>query len=95
MVHTFIEEKRNSEKELSSQLSHLKTSQTSEHDKTEDQGTQSPNIPEQFSDVNLRYKYIGLCTFKEKVYEVIFADYVNLNEVLRHNSIMLEILSQF
>ncbi|XP_036081300.1 transcription factor TFIIIB component B'' homolog isoform X4 [Rousettus aegyptiacus] len=53
MVHTFVEVKRNSEKEVSSQLSLLKTSQTSEHDKTEDQGTRSPDVPEQFSDVNL------------------------------------------
>ncbi|XP_024903456.1 transcription factor TFIIIB component B'' homolog isoform X5 [Pteropus alecto] len=50
MVHTFVEEKRNSEKEVSGQLSRLKTS---EHDKTEDQGTRSPDVPEQFSDVNL------------------------------------------
>lgn len=92
MVHTFVEEKRNSEKEVSGQLSRLKTS---EHDKTEDQGTRSPDVPEQFSDVNLRYKYIGLCAFKEKAHEVIFTDYVKLSEVLRHhiNSIMLEILS--
>ncbi|XP_074184954.1 transcription factor TFIIIB component B'' homolog isoform X2 [Rhinolophus sinicus] len=54
MVHTSVEEKRNSEKEVSSQLSHLKTSsQTSEHDKTEDHGMQSPDISEKFSDMNL------------------------------------------
>lgn len=71
MVHTFVEVKRNSEKEVSSQLSLLKTSQTSEHDKTEDQTsehdkTRSPDVPEQFSDVNLRYKYIGLCALKKR-----------------------------
>lgn len=66
MAHTFVEVKRNSEKEVSSQLSLLKTSQTSEHDKTEDQGTRSPDVPEQFSDVNLRYKYIGLCALKKR-----------------------------
>ncbi|XP_019486707.1 PREDICTED: transcription factor TFIIIB component B'' homolog [Hipposideros armiger] len=54
MVHTPVEEKRSSEKEVSSQLSHLKTSsQASEHDKTEDHGMQSPDILEKFSDMNL------------------------------------------
>ncbi|XP_077923340.1 transcription factor TFIIIB component B'' homolog [Halichoerus grypus] len=54
MVHTPEEEKRNSEKELSGHLSCLKTSlQTSEPDKTEDQGMLSPDVPEQFSDINL------------------------------------------
>ncbi|XP_047718875.1 transcription factor TFIIIB component B'' homolog [Prionailurus viverrinus] len=46
-------EKRNSEKELSGHLSSLKTSlQTLELGKTEDQGMQSPDAPEQFSDNN-------------------------------------------
>lgn len=77
MVHTSVEEKRNSEKEVSSQLSHLKTSsQTSEHDRTEDHGMRSPDISEKFSDMNLRYKYIDLCVFKERAHKVIFADYV-------------------
>ncbi|KAF3821739.1 hypothetical protein GH733_009781 [Mirounga leonina] len=54
MVCTPEEEKRNSEKELSGHLSCLKTSlQTSEPDKTEDQGMLSPDVPEQFSDINL------------------------------------------
>ncbi|XP_032966342.1 transcription factor TFIIIB component B'' homolog isoform X2 [Rhinolophus ferrumequinum] len=54
MVHTSVEENRNSEKEVSSQLSHLKTSsQTSEHDRTEDHGMRSPDISEKFSDMNL------------------------------------------
>ncbi|XP_008689539.2 transcription factor TFIIIB component B'' homolog [Ursus maritimus] len=54
MVHRPEEEKRNSEKELSNHLSCLKTSlQTSEPDKTEDQGMLSPDVPEQFSDTNL------------------------------------------
>ncbi|XP_066232678.1 transcription factor TFIIIB component B'' homolog isoform X2 [Saccopteryx leptura] len=54
VVHTTVEEKRNSEKKPSSSLSHLKTSlQTSEIDKIEDQGTQSTGVPEQFSDINL------------------------------------------
>ncbi|XP_016069379.1 PREDICTED: transcription factor TFIIIB component B'' homolog isoform X2 [Miniopterus natalensis] len=53
VVHTSIEEK-NSEKEVSSQLSHWKTSlQTSELGKTEDQGPRSADVPEQFSDTNL------------------------------------------
>lgn len=77
MVLTPEAEKRNSEKELSDHLSSLKTSlQTLELGKTEDQGMQSPDAPEQFSDNNSRYKYIGLCAFKEKVSKVIFSDSV-------------------
>ncbi|KAM9695535.1 transcription factor TFIIIB component B'' homolog isoform 3-T3 [Trichechus inunguis] len=54
VVRTSVEEERNSEKEVSSQLSHSKTSlQTSELGKTEDQGMQFPDVPEQFSDTNL------------------------------------------
>ncbi|XP_036267053.1 transcription factor TFIIIB component B'' homolog isoform X13 [Pipistrellus kuhlii] len=54
VVHTPVEEKGNTEKEVSSQLSHWKTSlKTSELDKTEDQGTPSADVPEQFSDINL------------------------------------------
>lgn len=54
VVHTSVEEKRNSEEEVSSQSSHLKTSlQTSEFDETEHQGLQSPDVPEKFSDINL------------------------------------------
>ncbi|XP_046521761.1 transcription factor TFIIIB component B'' homolog isoform X2 [Equus quagga] len=48
------EEERSSEKEGSSQLSHLKTSsQTPELGETEDQGMLSPDAPERFSDANL------------------------------------------
>lgn len=66
MVHTSVEEK-NSEKEVSNQLSHLNiSSQSSELDKVEDQRMRPPGVPEQFSDINLRYKYIGLCAFEEK-----------------------------
>lgn len=51
------EEERSSEKEGSSQLSHLKTSsQTPELGETEDQGMLSPDAPERFSDANLRYE---------------------------------------
>ncbi|XP_057597481.1 transcription factor TFIIIB component B'' homolog isoform X2 [Hippopotamus amphibius kiboko] len=54
VVHTSVEEKRNSEKEVSSQLSHLTiSSQTSELDKIEDQRMQSPGVAEQFSETNL------------------------------------------
>ncbi|KAM8812641.1 transcription factor TFIIIB component B'' homolog [Rhynchonycteris naso] len=54
VVHTTVEEKRNSEKKTSSQLSHLKTSlQTSEIDKIEEQETRSTGVPELFSDINL------------------------------------------
>ncbi|XP_053513242.1 transcription factor TFIIIB component B'' homolog isoform X2 [Artibeus jamaicensis] len=54
VVHTPVKEKRNSEKELPSQLSTLKTSSMiSKLDKAEDQGTQSANVPEQCSDTNL------------------------------------------
>ncbi|XP_054434450.1 transcription factor TFIIIB component B'' homolog isoform X2 [Pteronotus mesoamericanus] len=54
VVHTSVEEKRNSEKEVSSQFSHLKTtSPISKPDKTEDQGIPSANVPEQCSDTNL------------------------------------------
>lgn len=98
VVDVSVEEKRNSEKEISSQLSHLNiSSQTSELDKIEDQRMRSPDVPEQFSDINLRYKYIGLCACKEEAYKVIFADYVKLNKVLRHiiYSIVLKILSWF
>uniref|UniRef100_A0A2K5E881 BDP1ral transcription factor IIIB subunit n=1 Tax=Aotus nancymaae TaxID=37293 RepID=A0A2K5E881_AOTNA len=53
MMHTPVEEKRNPEKE-SSNLSHFKvSSQTHESDKTEVQGLRSPDVPEQFSDINL------------------------------------------
>ncbi|VFV26321.1 transcription factor tfiiib component [Lynx pardinus] len=53
MVLTPEAEKRNSEKELSGHLSSLKTSlQTLELGKTEDQGMQSPDAPQQFSDNN-------------------------------------------
>ena len=66
MVHTSVEEK-NSEKEVSNQLSHLNiSSQSPELDKVEDQRMRLPGVPEQFSDINLRYKYIGLCAFEEK-----------------------------
>ncbi|XP_032704786.1 transcription factor TFIIIB component B'' homolog isoform X5 [Lontra canadensis] len=48
------EEEENSEKELSGHLSCLETSlQTSEPDKTDDQGMLSPDVPEQFSNTNL------------------------------------------
>ncbi|XP_023366629.1 transcription factor TFIIIB component B'' homolog [Otolemur garnettii] len=51
VMHTSVEEKRNSEKDLPS---HFKiSSQTSEFDKTEDLVMQPPDVPEQFSDVNL------------------------------------------
>ncbi|XP_075864202.1 transcription factor TFIIIB component B'' homolog isoform X2 [Microcebus murinus] len=51
VMHISVEEKRNSEKEVPS---HFKTSsQTSEFGKTEDLGTRLPDVPEQFSDVNL------------------------------------------
>ncbi|EPY80891.1 hypothetical protein CB1_000781013 [Camelus ferus] len=54
VVHTFVEEKRNSEKEVQSQLSHLETSsQASDLGKIEEQRMQSPDVPEQFSDINL------------------------------------------
>ncbi|XP_045042175.2 transcription factor TFIIIB component B'' homolog isoform X3 [Desmodus rotundus] len=54
VVHTSVEEKRNSEKELPRRLSPLKTSSMiSKLDKTEDQGTQSADVPEQCSDTNL------------------------------------------
>lgn len=66
VVHISVEEK-NSEKEVSNQLSHLNiSSQSSELDKVEDQRMRPPSVPEQFSDINLRYKYIGLCAFEEK-----------------------------
>lgn len=62
VVHTAVEENRNSEKEMSSQLSHLNISlETSGLDKIEDQRMQSPDVPEQSSDINLRYKNVGLC----------------------------------
>lgn len=61
MVHTPVKEKGNTD-EVSSQLSHWKTSlKTSELDKTEDQGIPSADVPEQFSDINSRYTFIGLC----------------------------------
>ncbi|XP_070268248.1 transcription factor TFIIIB component B'' homolog isoform X2 [Myotis yumanensis] len=53
VVHIPVEEKGNSEKEVSSQLSHWKTSlKTSELAKTEDQVTPCADVPEQFSDIN-------------------------------------------
>ncbi|XP_045855553.1 transcription factor TFIIIB component B'' homolog isoform X2 [Meles meles] len=54
MVQTPEEEKKNSEKELSGHLSCSETSlQTSEPDKTDDQGMLSPDVPEQSSSTNL------------------------------------------
>ncbi|XP_047585439.1 transcription factor TFIIIB component B'' homolog isoform X2 [Lutra lutra] len=54
VVQTPEEEEKNSEKELSGHLSCLETSlQTSEPDKTDDQGLLSPDVPEQFSNTNL------------------------------------------
>uniref|UniRef100_A0A8C2P9S3 Myb-like domain-containing protein n=1 Tax=Capra hircus TaxID=9925 RepID=A0A8C2P9S3_CAPHI len=52
---SFLEKKeKNSEKEVSSQLSHLNiSSQSSELDKIEDQRKRPPSVPEQFSDVNI------------------------------------------
>lgn len=82
MVHT-PEEETNSEKELSDHLSRLKTLQISEPDKTEDQGILSSDVPEQFSDTNLRYKCIDLCAFKDKAFRVIVSDCVKLSKVLR------------
>lgn len=83
MVHTPVEEKGNTEKEVSSQLSHWKTSlKTSELDKTEDQGTPSADVPEQFSDINSRYNFIGLCAVKEKAYKVIFAIMLRFQDII-------------
>ncbi|XP_047411975.1 transcription factor TFIIIB component B'' homolog isoform X3 [Sciurus carolinensis] len=54
VMHIPTEENRNSEKEVSCHLSHLKiSSQTSELGETEDQGIRPPDVPEQFSDINL------------------------------------------
>ncbi|XP_039111997.1 transcription factor TFIIIB component B'' homolog isoform X2 [Hyaena hyaena] len=73
MVHTPEEEKRNSEKELSGHLGSSKTSlQTLEPDKTEDQGMQSPDVSEQFSDTNLRQSLPQ----EQKPFEVKPAPYV-------------------
>uniref|UniRef100_A0A5F7ZQL4 B double prime 1, subunit of RNA polymerase III transcription initiation factor IIIB n=1 Tax=Macaca mulatta TaxID=9544 RepID=A0A5F7ZQL4_MACMU len=55
MMHTPVEEKRDSEKEVSNPFSHFKiSSQTLESDKTEVLGIRSPDVPEPFSDINLR-----------------------------------------
>ncbi|XP_033035719.1 transcription factor TFIIIB component B'' homolog isoform X6 [Trachypithecus francoisi] len=54
MMHTPVDEKRDSEKEVSSHFSHFKiSSQTHESDKTEVLGIRSPDVPEPFSDINL------------------------------------------
>uniref|UniRef100_A0A8C5YTF3 BDP1ral transcription factor IIIB subunit n=1 Tax=Marmota marmota marmota TaxID=9994 RepID=A0A8C5YTF3_MARMA len=54
VMHMPTEENRNSEKEVSCHLSHLKTSsQTSEIGEIEDQEIRPPDVPEQFSDINL------------------------------------------
>ncbi|XP_008066074.1 transcription factor TFIIIB component B'' homolog isoform X1 [Carlito syrichta] len=53
MMHTSVEEKRNSKQELSRHLNHFKTSsQTYEFGKTEDHGMPPPDVPEQFSDIS-------------------------------------------
>uniref|UniRef100_A0A0D9RSZ0 BDP1ral transcription factor IIIB subunit n=1 Tax=Chlorocebus sabaeus TaxID=60711 RepID=A0A0D9RSZ0_CHLSB len=55
LMHTPVEEKRDSVKEVSSHFSHFKiSSQTHESDKTEVLGIRSPDVPEPFSDINLR-----------------------------------------
>ncbi|KAF4024308.1 hypothetical protein G4228_016252 [Cervus hanglu yarkandensis] len=67
VFHTSVEEK-NSEKEVSSQLSHLNiSSQSSELDKIEDQRMRPPSVPEQFSDINLRTHNIN--TFEQGIKE--------------------------
>uniref|UniRef100_A0A8C9GJI7 B double prime 1, subunit of RNA polymerase III transcription initiation factor IIIB n=1 Tax=Piliocolobus tephrosceles TaxID=591936 RepID=A0A8C9GJI7_9PRIM len=54
MMHTPVEEKRDSEKEVSSHFSHFRiSSQTHESDKTEVLGIRSPDVTEPFSDINL------------------------------------------
>ncbi|XP_011814689.1 PREDICTED: transcription factor TFIIIB component B'' homolog isoform X2 [Colobus angolensis palliatus] len=54
MMHIPVEEKRDSEKEVSSHFSHFRiSSQTHESDKTEVLGIRSPDVPEPFSDINL------------------------------------------
>ncbi|XP_049721203.1 transcription factor TFIIIB component B'' homolog isoform X3 [Elephas maximus indicus] len=54
VVRTSVEEKRSSEEEASSQLSHSEASlQTSDLGKIEDQGMQFPDVPEQRSNTNL------------------------------------------
>ncbi|XP_030783169.1 transcription factor TFIIIB component B'' homolog isoform X6 [Rhinopithecus roxellana] len=54
MMHTPVEEKRDSEKEVSSHFSRFRiSSQTHESGKTEVLGIRSPDVPEPFSDINL------------------------------------------
>lgn len=82
---TFVEDKENTDTEVSSHLSHVESSsQSSGHHETEP-GIPLPDVQEQFSDTNLRYKCVGLCAFKEKECELLFADYVKASELSSHN----------
>ncbi|XP_037656758.1 transcription factor TFIIIB component B'' homolog isoform X2 [Choloepus didactylus] len=72
-VHISVGEKRNAEKEVSSQLSHLKNSlRSSELCKTEDQLMQSLDVQEQFSDINLSTSLVQ----EQKPFEVKPAPFV-------------------
>lgn len=60
MIPTLLEEKETTDKEVSS---HGESSSQNSGHHVADQGTQLLDVQEQFSDTNLRYKYIGLCAF--------------------------------
>lgn len=68
---TFEEQNENADKEVSSHLSHVKSSQNSADHETVP-GIQPADVLEQFSGTSLRYKFVGLCAFTEKECKVTF-----------------------
>ena len=94
---TLLEEKETSDKDISSHLCHVESSSQNSGSRETDQGMQLPDSLEQFSDINLRYKYIDLCAFKEKECKVLFADYVKISALSHHDvyRIVLQVLRQF
>lgn len=77
---TFEEQKENSDKEVSSHLSHVKSSQNSA-DHGPVPATQPADVLEQLSGTSLRYKCVGLCAFTEKEHKVTLADYSKTSEL--------------
>lgn len=95
MIPTFKEQKENSDKEVSSHLSHVKSSRNSADHETVP-AIQPADVLEQFSGTSLRYKCVGLCVFTEKERKVTLADYSKTSELSSHdiNWIVLQILRQ-
>jgi hypothetical protein len=81
VMPTLVEEKETTDKDISSHLGHVESCSQNLGRHETDQGMPLPDALERFSDTNLRYKWIGLCAFKEKECKVLFADYVEISEL--------------